>query len=287
MLDILSPLTDPNLPFFRYAVITGMLSAIPFGIIGTFVVVRRISYIAGAISHCILAGIGIGLYLQNAMGISWFGPLTGAVVVALVAAAILALVSLRARQREDSVIGALWATGMGIGMLFLAKTPGYVDPMSYLFGNILLISKSDIYLVLALDVLVTGVIVVFYNVFLATCFDDEFAGLRGVPTHWFYLALLCLTALTIVLLVRVVGIIMVIALLTLPAAIAGNFAASIRHMMLLSILLCAIFILTGLGASYSLDLPSGPVIIVIAAAVYLVVTMGVMIRRKLVVLRSR
>ncbi len=280
MFDFLAPLTDPNLPFFRYAMITGLLSAIPFGIIGTFVVVRRISYIAGAISHCILGGIGIGLYLQVVMRIKWFGPLAGAVVVALLAAGILALVSLRAKQREDSVIGALWATGMGIGLLFLARTPGYMDPMSYLFGNILLISKNDIYLVLALDILVLGVISVFYNNFMAICFDNEFASLRGIPTHWFYLILLCLTALTIVLLVRVVGIIMVIALLTLPAAIAGNFASGIRQMMVLAILLCAIFILTGLSASYSLDLPSGPVIIVLAAAVYLLVAVGTAIGKK-------
>jgi len=274
MSEFLAALLDPSLPFIRYAFITGILASIPFGIIGTYVVVRRISYIAGAISHCILGGIGIGLYLQNAVGISWFTPLLGAVFVALLAAVVLSLVSMFAKQREDSVIGALWASGMGIGLLFLAKTPGYVDPMSYLFGNILLITRTDIFLVLALDVLVVGVIVLFYNVFLAVCFDDEFAGLRGIHTRWFYLVLLCLTALTIVLLVRVVGIVMVIALLTLPAAIAGNFASSIKQMMLLSMVLCCIFILSGLSTSYVLDLPSGPVIIVIAAGVYLTVVVG-------------
>lgn len=274
MNEFLAALMDPSLPFIRYAFITGILASIPFGIIGTYVVVRRISYIAGAISHCILGGIGIGLYLQNAVGVSWFTPLYGAVIVALLAAVVLSLVSVLAKQREDSVIGALWASGMGIGLLFLAKTPGYVDPMSYLFGNILLITRTDIFLVLALDLLVVGVIAMFYNVFLAVCFDDEFAGLRGIHTHWFYLVLLCLTALTIVLLVRVVGIVMVIALLTLPAAIAGNFASSIKQMMLLSIMLCAIFILSGLSTSYVLDLPSGPVIIVIAAGVYLTVLVG-------------
>ncbi len=274
MIEFLAALTDPDLPFVRYAVITGLLASIPFGIIGTYVVVRRISYIAGAISHCILGGVGAGLYLQNAMGISWFGPLHGAIAVALLAAVVLSLVSIFAKQREDSVIGALWSAGMAIGLLFLAKTPGYVDPMSYLFGNILLITRSDIFFVLALDILVVGVITVFYNTFLAVCFDEEYAGLRGIYTHWFYLLLLCLTALTIVLLVRVVGIVMVIALLTLPAAIAGNFANSVKQMMFLATMLCAIFILAGLSTSYSLDLPSGPVIIVIAATVYLCVVVG-------------
>jgi zinc transport system permease protein len=274
MFEFFAALSDPNLPFFRYAVIAGLLAAIPFGIIGTYVVVRRISYIAGAISHCMLGGVGMGLYLQKVMGISWFGPLQGAILVALLSAVFLAFVSFFAKQREDSVIGAMWSAGMAIGLLFIAKTPGYTDPMSYLFGNILLITRNDIFFVLVLDVLVVSIVGIFYNKFLAICFDDEFAHLRGVRTHWLYLLLLCLTALTIVLLVRIVGIVMVIALLTLPAAIAGNFAKSIRQMMILAVLLCAIFILSGLSISYQLDLPSGPVIITIAAAVYLAVSIG-------------
>lgn len=280
MTEFFAALADPNLPFFRYAVLTGIFASIPFGMIGTYVVVRRISYIAGAISHCILGGIGAGLYLQNAMGITWFGPLHGAIAVALLASVILAMVSLYARQREDSVIGALWAVGMAIGLLFIARTPGYSDPMSYLFGNILLITKSDLFFVLALDVLVIGVIGIFFNTFLALCFDEEYAQLRGIKTHWLYLLLLCLVALTIVLLVRVVGIVMVIALLTLPAAIAGNFARNILQMMLLATLFCIVFILGGLGASYSLDLPSGPVIIMIAAATYLLVIVGLTLLRR-------
>ncbi len=271
MTEFLAALTDPNLPFFRYALLTGIFASVPFGIIGTFVVVRKISYIAGAIAHCVLGGIGLGLYLEKAVGVTWFGPMQGAVVVALLAAVILTLVSRHARQREDSVIGALWAVGMATGLLFIAKTPGYVDPMSYLFGNILLVSKSDFFFVLALDALVLILVWVFYNSFLAVCFDEEFARLRGVKTGWIYLLLLCLAALTIVLLVRVVGIVMVIALLTLPASIAGNFSRNILQMMVFSVFLCAAFVVVGLGVSYDLDLPSGPVIIVIAAIVYLLV----------------
>ncbi len=269
MTDFFAALTDPDLSFLRYAMITGLLAAVPFGIIGTFVVVRRISYIAGAISHCVLGGIGAGLYAQKSLGISWFGPLQGAAAAAIMAAVILALVSRFGSQREDSVIGAIWAAGMAAGLLFIHKTPGYIDPMSYLFGNILLIAENDIYFVLVLDILVITVVGIFYNKFLAVCFDAEYAGIRGVRTNWFYLILLCLTALTIVLLIRVVGIVMVIALLTLPAAIAGNFAQNIRQMMLLAALLCAAFIISGLMTSYSLNLPGGPVIIAIAAAAYL------------------
>jgi zinc transport system permease protein len=168
---------------------------------------------------------------------------------------------------------------MAAGLLFIAKTPGYFDPMSYLFGNILLISKEDLFLVLILDILVVGLVTIFYNNFLAICFDEEYARLRGIKTQWFYLLLLCLTALTVVLLIRVVGIVMVIALLTLPAAIAGNFAKGVRQMMLLAVLLCMIFVATGLCASFILDLPSGPVIIMIAGVVYLFVLLGLRLGR--------
>ncbi len=271
MAELLQVLMDPAVPFFRYALITGLLASVAFGTIGSYVVVRRISYIAGAIAHCALGGIGAGLYLQEAMGISWFTPLLGAMLVSLLSAVLLALVSLYAGEREDSVIGALWAVGMAAGLLFIARTPGYLDPMSYLFGNILLLSETDILLVLILDLLIVGVVTLCYHRFLAICFDEEFARLRGLKTHWYYLLLLCLTALTIILLIRVVGIVMVIALLTLPAAIAGCFVRSLLQMICLATLLCMLFISSGLAVSYTLDLPSGPTIILLAGTLYLLI----------------
>lgn len=273
-MDFLNALSDPAIPFLRYAFISGILASIAFGVIGTYVVARRITYIAGAISHCVLAGIGAGLYLQHALGITWFGPLAGAIVAALAAAIIIGLVSLHANQREDTVIGALWSIGMAIGLLFIAKTPGYLEPMSYLFGNILLISEADLWLVLVLDALVLGATALFYRQFQAVCFDEEYARLRGLRTDIYYLLLLCLTALTVVLLVRVVGIVMVIALLTLPAAVAGSFARGLGQMMLLATLCSMAFIASGLAISYSRDLPSGPTIIVLAGLVYLLVLAG-------------
>jgi zinc transport system permease protein len=163
---------------------------------------------------------------------------------------------------------------MAVGLLFLAKTPGYVDPMSYLFGNILLISRGDLWLIVGLDTLVVGLGLLFYNKLLAVCFDDQFTELRGVRVRVYYLLLLCLTALTVVLLVRVVGIVMVIALLTLPAAVASHFSRHLWQMMILAVLICAALVAAGLGFSYAHDLPSGPVIIVFAAAVYLVAAVG-------------
>lgn len=274
MSEFIQALSDPGIPFLRYAFLVGMLASISFGIMGTYVVARRITYIAGAISHCVLGGIGAGMYLQNKVGLTWFDPMYGAVASALLAAFAIGLVSMYASQREDSVIGAIWAVGMAVGLLFIAKTPGYVDPMSYLFGNILLISHDDVRLVAGLDVLVVVLAGFFYNKFQAVCFDEEFARLRGIRTEVYYLVLLCLTALTVVLLVRIVGIVMVIALLTLPAAIAGNFSRGLWQMMLIAILCCMAFIAAGLAVSYSHNLPSGPTIIVIAGAVYLLVVVS-------------
>ena len=278
-MDFLNALADPAIPFLRHAFFSGILASIAFGIIGTYVVARRITSIAGAISHCVLGGIGAGLYLEKGVGITWFGPLTGAIVAALIAAIIIGLVSLRANQREDTAIGALWSIGMAVGLLFIAKTPGYLDPMSYLFGNILLTSRADLWLVLVLDALVIGVAGLFYHQFLAVCFDEEYARLRGIRTDLFYLLLLCLTALTVVLLVRVVGIVMVIALLTLPAAVAGTFARNLSQMMVLATLCAMGFISSGLAVSYSYDLPSGPTIIVLAGGAYLVTLLGSRLRR--------
>jgi len=267
--------------FLRNALIVGILASLSCGIVGSYVVTRRISYVAGGISHFVLGGMGMARYLSVVYRWEFMTPLFGAVISALFAAVVIGLVSLKAKQREDTVIGALWAIGMAVGILFIAKTPGYnQDLMSYLFGNILMVSSEDIYLILILDIVVIAIAMLFYNQLLAVCFDEEFARLRGVNVEFYYLLLLCLTALTVVLLVTVVGIVMVIALLTLPSAVAGYFSKNLRQMMVLSIILCAVFNTLGLAISYAPNLPSGATIIVLAGATYLAVTVGSRVVKK-------
>jgi zinc transport system permease protein len=261
--------------FLQYALATGLLASVACGVIGTFVVVRRITYIAGGISHSALGGLGAALYIQTMYGWKDLNPLYGAVAASLLAALVIGIVSLRAKEREDTVIGAVWAVGMAAGVIFISRTPGYnADLMSYLFGNILLVSAQDLWLLAALDILVVGIAVVCYNQFLAVCFDGEFALLRGLRVDLYYLLLLCLTALTVVVLVTVVGIVMVIALLTLPTAIAGFFARTLKQMMVASMLICMVFTTSGLLISYGPNFPAGATTIIIAGAVYLMVLLG-------------
>ncbi len=249
------------------------MASVACGIIGTYVVVRRVSYIADGIAHTVLGGMGAALYIQKVH--HWHGvlPIHGALITAMIAAIIIGLVSLRAKQREDTVISALWAVGMAVGIIFISRTPGYSeDLMGYLFGNILMVSSNDLWLLAGLDgiIVITGLL--FYNQFLAVCFDQEFARLRGVNVEFFYLLLLCLAALTVVVLATVVGIVMVIALLTLPIGIAGLFSRSLWRMMIISGILCAVFTTAGLALSYGPDYPAGATTIILAGAAYLAAT---------------
>jgi zinc transport system permease protein len=267
-------LTDlQHYSFLQNALLTGLLASVACGIIGTYVVVRRVSYIADGIAHTVLGGMGAALYFQKVY--HWQGvlPIHGALITAMIAAIVIGLVSLWAKQREDTVISALWAVGMAVGIIFISRTPGYSeDLMGYLFGNILMVSSNDLWLLGGLDAIIVITGLLFYNQFLAVCFDHEFARLRGVRVEFFYLLLLCLAALTVVVLATVVGIVMVIALLTLPIGIAALYSRSLWKMMIISGVLCAVFTTSGLALSYGPDYPAGATTIILAGAAYLVAT---------------
>lgn len=266
--------------FLQYALAAGILASVSCGIVGTYVVTRRISYIAGAIAHCTLGGMGAAMYLNREQGWSWATPLSGAVAAALLAALIIAMARRHGRQREDSVLGAIWSTGMATGIIFISRTSGYNENlMGYLFGNILMVSSTDLWLIAGLDLLIITFTTLFYNKILVSCFDEEFASLAGIKVDIYYLLLLCMTALTVVTLVQVVGIIMVIALLTLPASAASIWAKRLSGMMFLSIILSVVAVAGGLAASYEPDLPSGAVIIIFSAAIYLFSVLASRVKR--------
>ncbi len=270
MNEFFQALADPNVDFIRNALIAGLISSISFGIVGSYVVARRISYIAAAIAHSILGGIGAALFLRYRVGWEWCSPLGGAVVAALVSAVVIGLVSLRKEEREDTVIGAIWATGMAVGLICIHFTPNIPGKNleSYIFGNILYTSRSDLYLTAVLATIVVVVSLLFYNKLLAVCFDEEFARLRGVNVPFYFLLLLCLIGLSVVLLVRLTGIILAIALIVLPAATASHFSKRLSVVMVIAVGLSMIFTAGGLAFSFPTQTPTGPVIVITAAATY-------------------
>ncbi|MBW2562587.1 MAG: metal ABC transporter permease [Deltaproteobacteria bacterium] len=250
--------------FMRNALIAGLLTSVICGIIGTFVVVNRIAFLAGGIAHAAYGGIGIAFFF----GLPY---IVGTLGFTLFAALIMAAVTLKARDRADTFIGVLWAGGMALGVLLLDLTPGYnVDLMSYLFGSILAVPKSDLWQMLVMCLSVGLIVIFFYNDFLAMSYDEEFARLRGVPVKGLYFLLIGMIALSIVMIIRVVGLILVIALLTIPPYIAEKYARSLRMMILISTLLCCMFTIVGLWLSYSFNLTSGSTIIMVAVAAFFI-----------------
>jgi len=251
--------------FFQNAMLAGLMASIGCGVMGTYVVVKRISLLAGGIAHCVLGGMGAAYYFG-------YSPLLGAIVAAVIAALLIGWIHLHWRENEDTVIAALWSVGMATGVIFIANTPGYnVDLMSYLFGNILMVPDSDLIGMAVLDSLILLTVLVFYKPLMAVCFDEEFARLRGVAVERMYLLLLVLIALTVVLLIQVVGLVLVIALLSLPAAAAGRFNNQLWQIMLLATVIGVGFTMEGLMVAYALDWPAGATIIVSLGLMYLLV----------------
>ncbi|NWF79407.1 MAG: metal ABC transporter permease [Chloroflexi bacterium] len=249
--------------FMRNALLAGLLVSIACGIIGTFVVLNRIVFISGGIAHAAYGGVGLGYFFG-------FSPILGAVGFSLLAALGMGLVQRHTRQRADTLIGVLWALGMATGIILIDLTPGYkADLLSYLFGSILAVPTGDLWLMLGLDLVIVALVALLYKELLALSFDETYATVANVPVGALSLLLIGLIALTVVMLMRVVGLILLIALLTIPAAIAGQFVRDMRAMMLLAGGLGMLFTTLGLWLSYTLNLTSGATIILVSAVAFL------------------
>lgn len=246
--------------FMRNAVLAAFFASLACGIIGSFVVVNRLVFLAGGIAHAAYGGIGIAFFF----GIPY---IYGTIGVALAAAFLMTAVAIKAKSRSDTFIGVLWAVGMATGVILLDLTPGYhADLMSYLFGSILAVPSTDIWWMSGLGAATLILTVVYYRDILAISYDDEFAKLRGVPVNLLYFIFIALVAVSIVFVIRVVGLILVIALLTIPPYIAEKYVRSLMAMMALSVILSVIFNMSGLWLAYTYDLTSGATIIMVAAA---------------------
>lgn len=246
--------------FMQNAILIGILASIICGVIGPFIVTRRMVFISGGLSHAAFGGLGIAYW----MGIR---PLFGAMAFVLAAAVLVGRQEEKRQSPNDLFIGILWAVGVAIGILFIHMTPGYApDLMSFLFGNILTAARDDVLITLLLTVIVTGAVMIYYNGFVAIALDEEYARARRLPVPTLKMGLIILTALSIVTLIQVVGILLVIALITIPVAIASELTRSFRQIMLLSILCGILITLSGLMTSYFIEFPSGASIILIGGA---------------------
>ncbi|NGX58617.1 MAG: Manganese transport system membrane protein MntB [Chlamydiae bacterium] len=273
-------------PLLFSAVLAGFLASICSGVIGSYVVVKRIVFISGSIAHSVLGGIGLCVWLERTHGISWIIPLYGALITGVLSALIIGWIHLHYREREDTVIAAIWSLGMASGVIFISQTPGFnVELTSFLIGNILWVSPQDLWLLVVLDLVVLGFVITMHKKFLVICFDEEQAKLQGVSVNTYYLLLLSLIAITIVMLIQIVGIILVMTLLTIPAAIGNMFTGRLSLMMMIAIVLCALFSFFGMAASFYLDWPSGATIALVAGACYLF-SLWFFDRRRLVINRS-
>jgi zinc transport system permease protein len=249
--------------FLRVALAAGLLAAAGCGVVGTLVAVKRITFMAGGIAHAVLGGMGVAHLLGR-------DPLTGAAIAAVVAASLVGWIARRGGEREDMLIGALWPVGMAVGVVAIARTPGYsTDLMSYLLGNLLMVSREQVVAMAMLDVLMLLAVVLLWRPLVATTFDEEFARLRGLPTLAIELGVLVTVALAVVVLVQAVGLVMVMALLTLPAATALLLSGAIGRVMVWAGAIAAFEIVLGLAVAYETDAPAGAIIVLGSAAVYL------------------
>jgi len=241
--------------FFRNALLTALFASISGGIIGTYVVTRRIVFISGGITHASFGGIGLAFLLG-------FNPLLGAILFAILSALGIQFFSHKFKVREDSSIAIWWAFGMALGIIFVFLTPGYTpNLMSYLFGNILTVSKQELQIMLAVLVLLVVVFRIYFRRILYISFDEEFARISGLRVSMYNYGMIVLVALVVVMNIRAVGIILVLAQLTVPQAAANLFTKDYLHIMILSVVIGLVGTLSGLFISFYLNIPSGATII--------------------------
>lgn len=261
--------------FFMHAFWASLFAAISCGIVGTYIVSRRIVFISGGITHASFGGIGMGYFLG-------LNPLLGAAVFAVLSGLGIQFFTRKAKLREDSSIAIWWSLGMAIGIIFIYLTPGYApNLMSYLFGSILTVSTTEIWLMAGLSLIIIAFFIFMYRAILYVAFDEEFAHTTGLPVKLVNYLLISLIAITIVLNIRVVGIILILSLLTLPQATANLFTKDFKKMMFLSVILAFTGSFTGLLVAFYADIPSGASIIFTLVVLFGLMKWLVYIRQKL------
>lgn len=247
-----------GMPFMQHALLAGLLASVACGVIGTLVAANRMLFLAGGVAHAAYGGVGLALFLSLPVL-----PVT--LAFSITAALLMSTLAMKSKMGSETFIGALWAVGMAVGIILIDLTPGYrADLSTYLFGNILAVSTSDLWLMLSLDLLLAVVVVAAFQAFLAFTFDREFAASRGLPVVFLHHLLIVMAAMCVVMLIRVVGLLLVMALFTLPQAMALRKAKTFAGTMLLAVFCSSFFCMAGLFMASLFDLASGATIILVA-----------------------
>ena len=252
-----------NYHFIQHAFLAALLMSVTCGIVGTYIVSRRMVFISGGITHASFGGVGMGYFFG-------FPPLAGAAIFAIIAALTTEHLTRKKVLRNDSIIAILWSLGMALGIIFVYLTPGYApNLMSFLFGSIITVTNTDLWLMLALAMVVSGFFTMFYRPILFVSFDEQFARTRRIPVMLLNYLLIILVALTIVLSIRIAGIILVLSILTIPQNISNIFTNRFSYIIISSIILGIVASVLGLVISYYIDIPSGATIIFTLVVMYL------------------
>jgi zinc transport system permease protein len=250
--------------FMQRAFIAAVLVSIACGLVGTYVVIKKIVSLSGGISHAAFGGVGLGYFLG-------LNPVLAAIPFSILSAIGIGTINQRVKVSEDTAIGILWSVGMALGIIFISLTPGYApDLFSYLFGNILTVSNSDLLIMLILDLIIIITVILFQREFLAISFDEEFSKVVGMHSELIYMLLLSLVALSVVVLIKVVGVILIIALLSIPAAISKQFTYNIQKLMFFSVIIGIILNIIGLILSYIFNLASGATIVLVLGLAFFI-----------------
>lgn len=261
--------------FFQYAFIGLAIISIASAMIGTYIVTRRMVSISGGVTHACFGGLGLGYYL------GW-NPVLTAALFAVASSLGVELMSVRGRVREDSAIAVIWAIGMAVGILFVFLTPGYVPELnSFLFGNVLTISRSDLWAFAVFTAVLALFFALFYRRIVAVAFDRDFAFVIGLPVGMISTVMTVLTAVCIVLTIRLVGIMLLMSMLALPQLTAELFCRRFSRMMLASAAVSLLCSAGGLMLAAVVDVPCSALIVLVMAAVYLLTAVAAYVVRRL------
>lgn len=258
-----------NYDFLRYTFLTGILIGIIAPLLGTFIVVRRLSLIADALSHVTLAGIAFGLMIEKLFVIT-LSPLYSGMLFSVVGSVLIEKLRTVYKSFQELAIPIVLSAGVGLSVIFISVANGFnTDLFGYLFGSVSAVSQSDFFLIFIIFVIVVSIIFLFYKELFTLSFDEEHATISGIHTRRIHLLFIVLTALVIAASMRIVGVLLVSALMTLPVAAAMQISKGFKQMMYLSILFGEISVIIGIIVGYYLSIPPGGTIVMVAVSILL------------------